>query len=219
MSLFARPSRRSACEERAPSRVTYRGGIGFTVISPTMIKNGVANVNAVINFNSSANITYQLRYKEYTGTTIMKAKDKKVYGWGFGEIPPTAIQHPENNTEAIKDSFKNALATAGLKWHKVDIRLNAAGKPTNRLIVEWEMPEWVNRGNFHKAMKVPLPSTDEGTITFSNIFCKNFNLHMYCGHPNNDNGVCISCGPNIEIKSKTKKVAKRSFDDLFDDLN
>ena len=60
-----------------------------------MIKNDIANINTVVNFKSSANISYQVRYKEYTGTAaIMKAKDKEVYGcglWGFGEIPPTAI--------------------------------------------------------------------------------------------------------------------------------
>ena len=47
--------------------------------------------------------------------------------------PGGRIQHPENNVEAVKDSFKNALAAGGLKWHKVENRLNAAGKPTNKV--------------------------------------------------------------------------------------
>ena len=38
--------------------VTWRGGIGFTVISPAMIKEGMANTNAVINFRSTAGISY-----------------------------------------------------------------------------------------------------------------------------------------------------------------
>jgi len=114
-------------------RVTFRGGIGFTVISPTMIKEGMMNTNALVRFRSSANISYEVRYKEYTGTAIMKAKDKEVYAYGFGEIPPTALQHSDVNTpEAIKDSFKNALATGGLKWRKIENRLNAAKKPTNK---------------------------------------------------------------------------------------
>ena len=200
------------------SRVTYRGGIGFTVISPPMIKTGMANSNAVISFTSSTNIQYKVRYEEYGGRTIMKAKDKEVYAYGFGEVPPTALQHPENHEEAIRDSFKNALTLGGLKWHKVESRLNAANKVTNKILVEWKMPKWEHRGTFYKAMKVPLPSTDEGTIQFSGTFCKNFNLHMYCGHPNNDNGVCTNCGPSNGVK-KIKKVNKRSFDDLFEDLN
>ena len=57
----------------------------------------------------------------------------------------------------------NARATLcpNSKPHKVENRLNAANKSTNKFIVEWKMPEWQNRGNFYKAMKVPLPSTDD----------------------------------------------------------
>ena len=140
-------------------RVTWRGGIGFTVISPAMIKEGMANVNTVVAFRSSTGISYEVRYKEFSGAAIMKAKDKEVVSYGFGEIPPTALQYPDVNTpEALTDSFKNALTAGGLKWRKVEVRLNAAKQLTNKYIVEWKKPEWQNRGSFYKAMKVPLPS-------------------------------------------------------------
>ena len=199
-------------------RVTFRGGIGFTVVSPVMVKQGMMNTNPLVRFRSSANVTYEVRYKEYTGTAIMKAKDKEVYAYGFGEIPPTALQHSDVNTpEAIKDSFKNALTAGGLKWHKVENRLNAAKHHTNKYIIEWKMPEWEDRRDFYKAMKVHLPSTDEGTITFSGVFCTKYDLHMYCGRAR-VNGNCMHCGPDPKMKSK-KAIKKRSFEDLFDELN
>ena len=199
-------------------RVTWRGGIGFTVISPAMIQEGMANISTVIAFRSSTGVSYEVRYKEFSGNTIMKAKDKEVVSYGFGEIPPTALQYPDVNTpEALEDSFKNALNAGGLKWQKVQVRLNAAGKPTNKYVVQWKKPEWQNRTSFYKAMKVPLPSTDEGTITFSGVFCTEFDLHMYCGHARM-NGTCTHCGPDPKMNSK-KAIKKRSFDDLFGELN
>ena len=79
--------------EPPPTTAAASGSPSF---SPPMIKNDIANINTVVNFKSSANISYQVRYKEYTGTAIMKAKDKEVYGCGASEIsrrPPSTF-HP-----------------------------------------------------------------------------------------------------------------------------
>ena len=51
----------------------------------------------------------------------------------------------------------------------------------------------------------------------SGVFCSEFDLHMYCGHARM-NGTCTHCGPDPKMNSK-KAIKKRSFDDLFGELN
>ena len=114
----------------------YRGTtMGFAVISPAMIAEGMAAASPALSFSSSDGITYDVRYEAYTGQAVMKAKDTEVLMFGDGEIPPTACQQVENSDEAVKDCFKNALTKAGLKWRKVEFRLNAAKKIVLRVIV------------------------------------------------------------------------------------
>ena len=195
-------------------KVINRGdSMGFAVISPAMIAEGMAAASPALSFSSSDGITYDVRYEAYTGQAVMKAKDTEVLMFGDGEIPPTACQQVENSDEAVTDCFKNALTKAGLKWRKVEFRQNIAKKNTNKLMVEWTRPKFEDRFNFWKCYTVPLPSTDEGTIRFSGTFCTEFNLHMFCGHPNDVHGLCTNCGSSSN--KKTKKTAKRGFDEAF----
>ena len=207
----------------------YRGGMGFTVNSPkTIYEILCTQQHFAFTVMSSTNISYDLRFAKYEGKAIMKAKDKDARNFGFGEIPPTAMQHANINTvDAVRESFKAALIKGGMEPTKIEPRENAAGKTSNEWRLEWAMPKDFNRFNLYLAYKVPLPSGDEGTISFSGEFCEKFNLHKYCGRPNHeynfdrfgthDRPECMFCEKR---KSTGKaKAGKRSFDDMFGDLN
>ena len=145
------------------SSVTTPGGHSPTAPPPPTHNTRSANSNALISFTSSTNIQYKVRYEEYAGRAIMKAKDKEVYAYGFGEVPPTALQHPENDEEASRGCFRNSLTLGGLKWHKVESRLDAANTPTNKLLGEWRRPAGQNSSPCPRTLRFHLRACDGGT--------------------------------------------------------
>ena len=206
--------------------IVYRGGMGFTVNSPKTIHDILCITQPTFNISvtASTNITYDLAFSKYTGKAIMKAKDKSDRNFGFGEIPPSAFRLVEVNTEdAVRQSFKNALIAGGMQATKIEPRKNAAGGATNEWTIEWTMPPPpIDLFSLHLCYKVPLPSGDEGTISFSGEFCMKHNLHKYCGRPNerwDGKKTCMFCDPNKSKSAGKAKVGKRSFDDMFGDLN
>lgn len=204
--------------------VGYRGeNLGFTVVSPTSIYTSMQIMKPRLSVTSDTGIHYVLTFAEYTGPSSMGGTERVPKFFGYGNIPPTAAMHPDVNTEsALITAFENALISAGMKPYKVAIRKNIAGNPTTDMIVEWTIEGDPNRHHFYKSMRVPLPSGDEGTIRFSATFCSKFDLHMQCGKPNDGGGhgkgrtFCTRCASR---RSGDKGKKKRSFDDMFDDLN
>jgi bisphosphoglycerate-independent phosphoglycerate mutase (AlkP superfamily) len=82
------------------------------------------------------------------------------------------------------------------------------------------------RGNdvykLHLAYVIPLPSLDEATTKFSAEFSDKYNLHRPCGRywPYDRDGrgdrICDYCSSKTR---KFKKTPKRTFDQMFNDLN
>ena len=215
-------------------QTVYRGNMGFTVNSPKNIYDVLSITQGFgIMITSSTNITYELTFAKYSGKAIMKAKDKEVRNFGFGEIPPTAMQHAGVNTiDSVRSSFKNALISGGMQATTIEPRKNANDKMTNEWRIEWSMPLTIDRFKLYHAMKVDLASGDQGTIKFSSEFCKKYDLHQYCGRPNKEKPMaygrddhygpseCMFCEPKGSSSGRGKaNIGKRSFDAMFSDLN
>jgi hypothetical protein len=208
--------------------IVFRGGMGFAVNSPKNLYDVLCCVPSfMIDVTSSTNIKYKLQFAKYSGKAIMKTKDTEERHFAFGEIPPTAMQHTltTNTVDAVRICYKNAIISGGMIPGNIEPRMNAAGTMTNQWRIEWTMPlnlDEMFRFKLYKAYKVPLPSGDEGSMRFSGEFCKKFNLHMKCGRPNKPvcdylPAECSMCNPTKD--SGKAKVAKRSFDAMFGDLN
>ena len=212
----------------------YRGTeLGFAIISPTVILEGMKVIQPTFSVTADTGIKYRVRFAEYAGKGVMKGR-KEVdpnLAFGFGEIPPTALMHPLINTEeAVKSSFHNALINGSLKPHTIEYKKDAAGNRTNELVVKWTTTMDSDRLKFYKAYKVGLPTGDEGSITFSGEFCEKFNLHKKCGRALPDRAFterwedprkphCPHCNAVNDKGKGKKKVQKRSFDDMFNSLN
>jgi hypothetical protein len=215
--------------EDADFATVYRGTeLGFAIVSPEIIFEGMKVAKPTINLTSDSGIVYRLRFAEYTGKGIMKTrKEVDIHqAFGFAEIPPTALMHPNINTEdAMKDSFNNALIGATLKPHTIEFKKDAAGNRSNELVIKWTTTLESERNHFYKAYKVTLPSGDEGSITFSGEFCEKFNLHKRCGRPrppcDERWGPAVQRCPYCDAQKGNgkKKIQKRSFDDMFEGLN
>ena len=74
-------------------------------------------------------------------------------------------------------------------------------------------------------MTAKLPSDDDFTVDFSTEFCQEFDLHKYCGRPNEPCGGysetarrCSFCPQRGSSGGKSSKN-KRTFDDMFRSLN
>jgi hypothetical protein len=161
----------------------------------------------VIEFDlvSDARINYKLTFADFTGPDMMKARDKEPVFFGYGKTPPTALQHGNINTEdATRDAICNSIKSADCIPHKVEPRKNAAGEIGTDWQVEWKVgnakPRWDMRQNFHKIMKATLPSGDDFTVEFSTGFCKEFDLHKFCGRPNEPCGYSVRLSENIVLK-------------------
>ena len=211
--------------------VQYRKAYGFLVLVPDMIYQGFVRAPPVITFRSDHPIKYTVRFTIYNGPDIMKAQNSEFRCIAIGKVSPAAMQHVTtiNNESVLKQAFINMLSNGGLNYVEVKPHLDSAG---NKRLDSWHIEFETPKINFtsdsygqneealwklHKAYSLTLPSGDDATLSFTAEFCKRYNLHMFCGKPNDRmTGRC----PHCRDSSKGKKaLGKRNFNDMADSLN